>query len=120
MQNFCLKLDKIHYISDEEFKSINWLPASKRFDQCINIITYNFINNTYPYYLNEIFKFAPHCSIGTNNNFSNFKNLFRKTNIGQKAIYYIAASIWNSFPDSIKRANSLNTFKHNVKKHYLT
>ena len=47
------------------------------------------------------------------------KDLFCKTNVGQKAISYIVPSIWNSWPDSIKRANILNTFKHNVKKHYL-
>ena len=74
MQNkcicFCFKLDKIHHISEEEFKSINWLPNSKRVDWWINTITYNFINNTCPYYLNEIFEFAPHCRIGTRNNFS--------------------------------------------------
>ena len=51
---------------------------------------------------------------------SKLKNPFRKTNIGQKDISYIAPSIWNSLPDSIKRTNSLNTVKHNVKKHYLT
>ena len=124
MQNkcirFCLKLDKMHHISEEEFKLINWLPTSKRVDQCINTITYNFVNNTCPYYLNDIFEFAPHCSIGTRNNFSKLKNHFRETNMGQKAISYIGTSIWNSLPDSIKRANSLNTFKHDVKKHYLT
>ena len=38
----------------------------------------------------------------------------------QKAISYSGPSIWNSLSDSIKRANSLNTFKHNVKKHCLT
>ena len=124
MQNkfirFCLKLDKMHHISEEEFKLINWLPTSKRVDQCINTITYNFVNNTCPYYLNEIFDFSPYCRISTRNNFSKLKNPFRKTNMGQKAISYIGPSIWNSLPDSIKRANSLNTFKHNVKKHYLT
>ena len=104
----------MYHISEEEFKSINWLPTSKRVDQCINTITYKFVNNTYPYYLNEIFEFAPHCRI------SKLKNPFRKTNIGQKDISYIAPSIWNSLLDSIKRTNSLNTVKHNVKKHYLT
>ena len=124
MQNkcigFCLKLDKMHHISENEFRLINWLPTSKRVDQCINTITYNFVNNTCPYYLNEIFEFAPHCRIGTRNNFSKLKNPFCKTNTGQKAISYIGFSICNSFLDSIKRANSLNTFKHNVEKHYLT
>ena len=89
-------------------------------DQCINTITYKFVNNTFPYYLNEISEFAPHCSIGTRNNFFKLKNPFRKTNMAQKAISYISPSIWNSLSHSIKRANSLNTFKHNVKKHYVT
>ena len=90
MQNeyigFCLKLDEIHHISKEDFKTINWLPTGKRVDQCMNTITYNFVDNTCSFYLNEIFEFAPHCSISARNNFSKLKNLFRKTNIGQKAI----------------------------------
>ena len=110
----------MYYISKQDFKLINWLPTSKRIDQWINTITYNFVNNICPQYLNEIFEFAPHCSIGTRNNFSKLKNPFRKTNMGQKAISYIGPSIWNSLSDSIKRANSLNTFKHNVKMHYRT
>ena len=124
MQNkyicFYLKLDKAHHISEDDFKLINWLPTSERVDQCINNITYNFVNNTCPYYLNEIFEFAPKCGIGTRNNFSKLKNPFHKTNMRQKAIYYIVPPIWNSLPDLMKRANSLNTFKPNVKKHYLT
>ena len=99
---------------------INWLPTTESVDQCINTVTYDFVNNTCPYYLNEIFEFAPTCRIGTRNNFSKLKNPFHKTNMGQKAIYYIGPPIWNSLPDLMKRANSLNTFKHNVKKHYLT
>ena len=110
----------MHHISENEFRLINWLPTSKRVDQCINTITYNFVNNFCPYYLNENFEFAPHCKIGTKNNFSKLKNPFCKTNMGQKVISYIGPSIWNSLPDPIKRANSLNTFKHNIKKHYVT
>ena len=105
MQNkcirLCLKLDKMHHISEEEFRLINWLPTSKRVDQYMNTITYNFVNNTCPYYLNEIFEFAPLCRIGTRNNFSKLKNYLRKTNMGQKTISYIGLSNWNSLPDSI-------------------
>ena len=81
MQNkcirFCLKLDKMHHISEKDFRLINWLPTSKRVDQCKNTTTYNFTNNTYPYYLNEVFEFAPHCRIDTRNNFTKLKNPFR-------------------------------------------
>ena len=110
----------MHHISENEFRLINWLPTSKRVDQCINTITYNFVNNFCPYYLNENFEFASHCRIGTKNNFSKLKNPFCKTNMGQKVISYNGPSIWKSLPDPIKRANSLNTFKHNIKKHYVT
>ena len=68
----------------------------------------------------KIFEFAPHCRISTRNNFSKLKNPFCKTNMGQKTISYIISFIWNSLPDSTKKANSLKTFKHIVKKHYLT
>ena len=88
MQNkcirFCLNVDKMHHISEEEFKLINSLPTCKRVDQCVNTITYNFVNNACPYYLNEIFEFAQHCRISTRNNFSKLKNPFCKTNMGQK------------------------------------
>ena len=115
MQNkcirFCFKLDKMHHMSEEEFRLINWLPTSKRVDQCINTIIYNFVNNTCPYYQIEIFEFIPHCRIGRGNNLPKLTNHFRKTNMGQKAIFCIGPSIWNSLPDSINEANSLNTSK---------
>ena len=63
MQNkcirFCFKLDKMHHISEEEFRLINWLPTSKRVDQYINTIIYNFVNNTCPYYLKKFLN-LPH------------------------------------------------------------
>ena len=38
---FCLRLDKMHHISEKDFRLINWLPTSKRVDQCINTIHSN-------------------------------------------------------------------------------
>ena len=85
----------------------------------IFFLGYTFLNNTFPFYLNEIFEFTPHCSIGTRNNVLNLNTLFIKQ-IWEKLFLVLVPPIWNSLPDSIKRTNSLNTFKHNVKKHYLT
>ena len=46
MQNKCIRCcvrpNKMHYISEEDFKLINWWPTSKRVDQCINTITLKF------------------------------------------------------------------------------
>ena len=44
-----------------KFRLITLLPTSKRTDQFINIITYNFFNKPCPYYLRESFEFAAHC-----------------------------------------------------------
>ena len=67
-----------------------------------NVITFKFINNTCPYYLKEIFEYAPHCRIETRNKFTKLKIPFRKTNIGQKPISFVGASLWNSLPELIK------------------
>ena len=52
-ERLCLRLDKMHHISEEDFRLINWLPTSKRVDQCLNNITFKFVKNTCPYYLKD-------------------------------------------------------------------
>ena len=66
-----------------------------------NVITFKFINNTCPYYLKEIFEFAPHCRIDTRNKFAKLKIPFRKTNMGQKAVSFVGPSLWNSLHEVI-------------------
>ena len=81
----------MHHISEEEFRLIKWLPTSKRIGQCMKNITYNFVNNTCPYYLSEVFEFAPHCKIDKRNNFSKLENTFRKTNMEQKKNFILVS-----------------------------
>ena len=99
MQNkcirFCLRLEKMHHISEEDFRLINWLPTCKRVGQCINTIIFKFANNTCRYYLKEIFEFAPHCRIDTRNKFAKLKIPLHKTNMGHKAISFVGPSLWN-------------------------
>ena len=65
-----------------------------------NTITLKFVNNTFPYYLKEIFEFAPHCRIDTRNKFAKLKIPFCKTNMGQKAISFIVPP-WKNLPELI-------------------
>ena len=58
---FCLKLDKRYQISSKEFESINLLPVNKRVHQSINAITFKFVINACPHYLNEVYEYAPQC-----------------------------------------------------------
>ena len=89
---FCLRPDKMQNISEEDFRLINWLPTSKRVDQCISTTTFKFGNKTCPYYLKEFFEIAPHFRIDTRNKFAKLKITFCKTNMGQKAISFVGPS----------------------------
>ena len=74
----------MQYISLTEFTSINWFPTKERIQQCIRTITFKFVNNNCPIYMNEIFEFAPHCRIDTRNSFAELKYPFHKPNMRQK------------------------------------
>ena len=117
MQNkcirFCLKLDKMHHISEEDFKTINWLPVDQWVQQSLNV------NKAWPYYMKEAFEYASQGRISSRNNYATLKVPFRKTTMGQKSLSYIGPSVWNKLPSLMKRNISLNKFKHDVKKHYL-
>ena len=122
MQNkcacFCLQLDKMSTISHKEFKDLNWLPAFNRFEQCVVSIVFKFINGNCLHYLNEVFKFVPKGNISLRNNFLKLKQPFQNTNTGQKALSFIGPSFWNQIPETLKKTDNLNTFKHNLKKHF--
>ena len=55
---FCLQLDKIKYISYEEFELLNWLPMTYRFKQCVNTILFKYFNEQCQSYLKDVFDVA--------------------------------------------------------------
>ena len=123
MQNkcirFCLKLDKMHHISEEDFKTINWLPVNQRVQQSLNVTVFKYVNKVCPYYMKKVFEYASQGRISSRNNYAKLKVPFHKTTMGQKSPSYIGPSVWNKLPSSIKRNISLNKFKYDVKKHCL-
>ena len=121
MQNkdFYLQLNnQITHISHKEFEILNWLPVTKRFNQCINSIVFEYVDNQCPNYLNEVFQTAPENNIQTRGSFQKLKCPFRKTNAGQMALSYIGPTIWSKTLDTLKRTKNLNTLK-DLKEHYL-
>ena len=53
---FCLNLDKMVHISENEFKLLDWLPISNRINQCILSTIFEFVNDMGSNYLNEVFQ----------------------------------------------------------------
>ena len=116
---FRLQLDKTTHMSHKEFETLNWLPVTERFNQCINSIVFKYVNEQCPNYLNEVFQITPENNIQTRGSFLKLKCPFRKTNAGTMVLSYIGPTIWSKTPDTLKRTKNLHTFKHNLKEHYL-
>ena len=72
-----------------------------------------------PHYLNEDFMEATESTSSLRNSYQKLKQLFCKTNTGQNALSFIGPALWNKDTKKIKRTINLNTFKYNLKKHYL-
>ena len=57
--------------------------------------------------------------IGTRSSLLRLKQPYRKSKQGQASLSYLGPSIWNKLPDQVKLGGNVNTFKHNIKKHFL-
>ena len=111
---FCLNLNNRDHIGLTEFEKINWLPINDRFEQCISSTTFKFFNNRSPAYMNDVFKPAGHPITNTRASFLKLIEPLRK-----KQLSYLAPNIWNSILVYLKATEGLNTFKNNMKKHFL-
>ena len=109
----------MHHISEEDFKTINWVPVDQKAQQSLNVTVFKHVNEACPYYMKEVFEYASQGRINSRNNYTELKVPFGKTTMGQKSLSYIGPSVWKKLPSSMKRNIILNKFKHDVKKHYL-
>ena len=81
--------------------------------------TFKFVNDMGPNYLNEVFQWAAESNRTLRNDYLKLKHPFRKTTAGQNSLSFLGLSKWNKLPESTKKCNNINTFKHNFKKLYL-
>ena len=113
MHSVLPKLDIIHHISEDDFKTINWLPVNQKVHQSLNFTIFKYVNNLCPYYTREAFEYALERRISSRNNRVKLrlkvKVPFQKTNMWQNSLSYVAPSVWNKLPNSMKRNISLNT-----------
>ena len=79
---------------------------------------FKFINVICLCYLNEVFEFVPEGNISLRNTFLTPKRPIQNTNISQKTLSFIGPLFWNQIPETLKKTDNLNTFKHNLKKHF--
>ena len=77
-----------------------------------------FFTKNCPNYFDEICVLLETNGVHTRSSYQKLNVPHRKTNVGQKALSYVGPSLWNNLNKTLKTSTSLNTFKHNIKKHY--
>ena len=70
-------------------------------------------------FLDHVLGCNQHNSV-TRNSSSKLFQLGRTNALSQKCLSYLGPFIWNGLPDDVKMSNNGNTFKHKVKKSFLT
>ena len=116
---FCLDLENTAHIGYKEFEKINWLNTSDRFLQCLCSSAFKFIKGKCPEYMNEVFQIAHQSNMTTRSSYLKLSHPFRKTNMGQKNLSFLAPKEWNKLPMELKVCSSINIFKHRVKSFFL-
>ena len=86
---FCLKLDKMDHISEEDFKAITWLPVDQRLQQSLHATVFKYVNNACLYYMKEVFEHASQGRISLRNNNARLKVPFVKLPWGRKVFHIL-------------------------------
>ena len=86
---FCLDLDKMPHISQNEFEKLNWFPISDRINQSVLSTTFKFVNDIGPKNLNEVFQWAAESRRTLRNDYRKLKHPFRKTTAGQNSLSFL-------------------------------
>ena len=116
--HFCLELDNRVHIGITEFKTINWLPVDYRFRQCLAANVFKFFDDKCPLYRKDIFDKSCMSQASTRNSTIKLSQPLRRTSYGQNCISFLAPSVWNKFPNELKRCTNLNRFKYKIKEYF--
>jgi len=114
---FCLNLNNRTSINKIKFNDINWLPVERRYEQCICTLIYKYFHNDVPEYISDMFN-ANVIKYNTRNP-NMLKRPPYKTSNGRKSLSYLGPKLWDDIPHQLKQKQTIASFKHDFKKHYL-
>ena len=116
---FCLSLDNLDHISQNEFENLKWLPICDRINIYVPSTTSKFVNDIGSNYLNQVFQWATERDRTLRNDYRKLKHPIRKTTVGQNSLSFLGPWKWNKWSESRKRLDNINPFKPRLKKLYL-
>ena len=99
------------------FQELGWMPVESRINYNKAVLTYKALNNMTPDYITKLL--TPMSQAHSRNLRSSENNElyvpFSQTKLYSGAFSCSAPRLWNSFPQAVRNAESLNVFKRNVK-----
>lgn len=117
---FVLKLGPMSHIGPDVFRSLGWLPVSKRVDQIVLNHVFKIKSGNSPDYMTE--HFVPRSSVhsyGTRFRENGCFSLPKVKGFGKKTFAYRGCTLWNDLPTNIKSISRHQNFKTAVKTHVL-
>ena len=102
MIRFVVKLDPTSHIGSDEFKSLGWLPVSKRVDQIILNHIFRIKSGTSPDYMRE--HFIPVSSVHKYSTRFCENGIFlypKVKGFGRKSFAFTGCSLWNRLPPNV-------------------
>ncbi len=97
--------------------NLHWLPVKERISFKILLLTYKALHGKGPRYISEMLSFRD----SRNTRYMQTAPLsvpqVKCSTFGGRAFSYVAPTLWNSLPCSIRSAPNVDTFKSNLKTH---
>ena len=110
-------LQKYDHITETR-KKLHWLPVEARIIFKILKFTWQCLNNMAPIYLTNLIKETDNGRNLRNNKSTRLKvPRINRITLGGRAFEYAAPMLWNTLPDNVKHANTIENFKSRLKTH---
>ena len=111
-------MDPMSHVGANEFKSIGWLPLSRKVDQIIlnHVLKIKFGQSAHYMAGNFIHSSSVY---GTRFRESWNFSMLKVKRFGKKSFVYNGCILWNDLPCHIKEKQSIHDFKMTVKKQFL-
>ena len=120
LMRFVLDLGPRSHIGPEHFKSLKWLPVSKRVDQITLTHVFKIRNGLAPDYMKD--HFTSQDTIHSYNTRLSHKGAFAVPKVkgfGSKSFFCSGISLWNRLPANITQNQKVSVFKSSVKEFLL-
>ena len=106
--------------SSDALRTLHWLPIKHRIDFKISTITYKLLHTHVPSYLASLLHdYRPTISLRSSSQDLLVQPSVSRT-IGSRAFQVTAPTVWNGIPLNIRHAESLLSFRHQLKTHLFT